>query len=80
MEEAEKQIGPYQERLVLLVEIICFILTFGSGDQLRGAQCFSVSFLFYAPASLLLSETELVSRQFLPPSSKSNTDVLGFVF
>lgn len=79
MEEAEKQIGPCQERLVLLVEIICFILTFGSGDQLRGAQCFSVSFLFYAPTSLL-SETELVSRQFLPPSSKSNTDVLGFVF
>lgn len=79
MKGAEKQIGLWSERLVHLVEITCFILIFVNSDQLRAAQCFSISFLFFSPSTQFF----LNWVKFKPLSTSLKLEqycILGFVF
>lgn len=69
MKKAEKQICLWSERRVLLVEIMCFILTFVNSDQLGGAQCFSISFFFFFSTHLVLSKTGSGLKHCLLPSN-----------
>ena len=50
---AEKQIGTWGERLVLSVELLCFILTIVRSDQLREHSVlqFLLFFLILSPSS-----------------------------